>query len=121
MAGYVGLERTSGISTANNPVTVSAGGGAAGANDGVRRRVKYVTVAYSAAPTQTGVTMTVNSGVGAGYDTLIIGGSANIRYTYYEPENLVLLGDDTLDVIAPAAGGVITASIVIVCEGYYGE
>lgn len=122
MAGYVGLERTVGTSAANTAQTVSAGGGAAGAADAVRRKVLYVLVAYSAAPTQTGVTITVNAGAGASYDTTLLTGDANTRYSYWTPDtNLILFPDDSLDVVAPAAGGAVTSSIEIVCEGYYGS
>lgn len=121
MAGYIGLERTVGTSAANTVQTVSGGGGAAGAADGAKRRVLYVLVAYSAAPSQTGVTITINSGAGAGYDTLLLTGTANARYNFWQPdEPLILMGDDSIDVLAPAAGGVITSSIAIVTEGYYG-
>lgn len=121
MAGYVGTERTNGTSTANAAQTVSAGGSVLGANDNVRRKVLYILVAYSAAPTQTGVIITVNAGEGPTYDTVLLTGTANVRYTYWYPSStLVLMGDDSVDVVAPAAGGVITSSIRIVCEGYYG-
>lgn len=80
-------------------------------------RVVLVTVAYSAAPTQAGVTTTLDSGAGAGYDTTLNTGSANARYTVYAPENLVLGDDDALSVAAPAGGVGITASIAVYTEG----
>lgn len=77
-------------------------------------RILFITAKYSAAPTQTGVTVTLNSGAGAGYDTLLTTGTANTQNTVYFPsEPLVLADDDTLDVTAPAAGGVITSSVAI--------
>lgn len=81
------------------------------------RRVLMVTTAYSAAPTQAGVTSTLNSGAGAGYDTLLNTGTANARYSAWFPNaNLVLGDDDALDVSAPAGGAGITASIAVYTE-----
>jgi hypothetical protein len=80
-------------------------------------RLLAVLVAYSAAPTQTGVTITLDSGAGSGYDTLLTTGTANSRYTVYQPTgDLVFGNDDGLVVVAPAAGGVITASISVYVE-----
>lgn len=80
-------------------------------------RVLFVTVAYSAAPTQAGVTTKLNSGAGAGYDSTLNTGSANAQYTNYIPDgNLILGEDDALDVTAPAGGAAITASIAIYVE-----
>lgn len=102
--------RTVGTSAANTAQTVSVPAGR-------ERRLLYVTVAYSAAPTQSGVTVTLNSGAGAGYDTLLTTGSANARYTTYIPAvPLWLNSDDAVDVVAPAAGGSITSSISIYTE-----
>lgn len=101
---------TTGTSAANTAQTVST------PSTGPRR-VKYVVVAYSAAPTQAGVTVTLNSVAGAGFDTLLFTGTANARYTFYEPTaDLVLQDGDTLDVAAPAGGVGITSSILIVSE-----
>jgi hypothetical protein len=73
-----------------------------------------VTVHYSAAPTQAGVTVTLNSGAGAGYDTLLTTGTANAQNTVYLPSApLFIAPDDVIDVSAPAGGGVITSSISI--------
>jgi hypothetical protein len=123
MAGYIGLERTVGTSAANTAQTVSVGGGALGANDGVARRVKYITVHYSASPTQTGVTLTLNSGAGSTYDTLLKTGTADAQNNFYSELDfgrIILMGDDTLDIVAPAAGGAITSRVTAICEGYYG-
>lgn len=122
MAGLVGLERTVATSGANAIGTASAGGGAGASNDAAPREVRMVTVAYSAAPTQAGVTLTLNSGAGAGYDTTLFTGTANTRYNawFFAPGELVLGPDDTLDISAPAGGGVITSAITILTEGHYG-
>lgn len=80
-------------------------------------RVKMVTVAYSAAPTQAGVTVTLNSGAGAGYDAALNTGTANAQYTVYIPsDDLVLGSDDSVDVLAPAGGAAITASVAVYIE-----
>ena len=77
-------------------------------------RVLLVTVAYSAAPTQAGVTTTLNSGAGAGYDATLNTGSANALYTTYEPTTDLIVGsDDAVDVTAPAGGAGITASVAV--------
>lgn len=83
---------------------------------GVPFRVLHAETAYSAAPTQTGVTHVLNSGAGAGYDNTLSTGTANARYTSYAPTGMTLAGDDGFDVTAPAAGGAITGSIAVVVE-----
>ena len=86
-------------------------------NDDSTYRLLHVDVAYSAAPTQTGVTVTLNSGAGADYDTLLVTGTANARYTVFIPEGVYMIArGDAIDVVAPAAGGVITSSVSIYVE-----
>ena len=80
-------------------------------NPGVPFRVLDTLTSYSAAPTQAGVTHDIDSGAGAGYDGTLSTGSANARYTAYQPTRLTLVGDDAFKVTAPAGGGVITSSI----------
>ena len=107
MANYV---QFAGTSAANTAQTVSTG-------TGTRYKVRWITVAYSAAPTQTGVTIALDSSQGAAYDTDLYTGSANVRYTFWQPDDdFPILGTDQIDVTAPAAGGAITSSIVIMCE-----
>ena len=75
------------------------------------RWLYQVTAAYSAAPTQTGVTVTINSGVGAAYDCTLSTGTANTRYSTFIPERpILLLPDDVIDVVAPAGGAGITSA-----------
>lgn len=86
-------------------------------DDGRIRKVLSVFVAYSAAPTQTGVIITLNSSIAAAYDTPLFTGTANVRNTYWVPDHDLILGPgDVLDVLAPAAGGVITSAVIINCE-----
>lgn len=100
--------RTVGTSAANTAKTVST------PDIGGAQQLLYYTVRYSAAPTQTGVIGTLNSGAGAGYDAPLNTGSANAQTTVYLPDGVVILApDDVLDVLAPAAGGVITSSVAI--------
>ena len=104
------LESHSDASAGNTALTLST-------LSGQLRRLLFVTVKYSAAPTQTGVTVTLNSGAGAAYDTLLATGSANAQNTVYIPdEEILLMGDDVIDVLAPAGGVGITAAIAIYTE-----
>ena len=74
----------------------------------------FVTCKYSAAPTQAGVTVTLNSGVGAAYDAELNAGSANAQTTVYAPTGRIIIApDDVLDVLAPAGGAGITSTIAI--------
>ena len=96
--------------SANTELVTSAGSG------GVHRLI-CVTVSYSAAPTQTGVIVELDSGAGAGYDAQLAVGTANARYTVYIPDAELIIGnDDAVRVTAPAAGGTITASIAVYLE-----
>ena len=96
-----------GISAANTAQTVSTPGGR-------HMQIAYATVKYSAAPTQTGATVTINSGIAADYDTLLTTGSANVQSTLYMPDgDLILCEDDVLDVVAPAGGAGITSAVAI--------
>ena len=106
-------ERFSGTGTANQSDTLTS----VAPGKGYGQKIKYVTVSYSAAPTQTGVTIVLDSGLGSAFDTTMFTGSADARYTFWVPDDEIPLhGDDAIIVTAPAAGGSITASIVIVLE-----
>jgi len=84
---------------------------------GKRMLVHQVTVAYSAAPTQAGVTVNLDSGLGAGYDIALDTGSANARYHVYKPTTpIIVMEDDVITVTAPAPGGVITSAITILAQ-----
>lgn len=77
-----------------------------------------VTVKYSAAPTQAGVTTELDSGIGSAYDTTLNTGTANAQNTVYIPGDAVKYGkDDSIRVTAPAGGAGITSSISIYTEG----
>lgn len=96
-------------SAANTALTMSV-------NPGVPFRVLDATTAYSAAPTQAGVSHAIDSGAGAGYDATLSTGSANARYTAYQPTRLTLADNDAFTVTAPAGGGVITSAISVYIE-----
>lgn len=82
------------------------------------RRLVLVTAKYSAAPTQAGVTTTLDSGAGAVYDTLLNTGTANAQNTVYQPsEDLMFGSDDAIVVVAPAGGVGITASVAVYTAG----
>lgn len=107
------VERWVGTSAANTEITLSTSATA----PATLRRLLYVTVKYSAAPTQTGVTVTLNNGAGAAYDTLLTTGTANAQATYYVPAaEMLLMSDDVIDVVGPAAGGAITCAVAIYTE-----
>lgn len=91
-------------SAANTALTMSV-------NPGVPFRVLDALTSYSASPTQAGVAHALDSGAGTGYDGTLSTGSANARYTAYQPTRLSLAGDDAFTIAAPAGGGVITSSI----------
>jgi translation initiation factor IF-2 len=81
------------------------------------RKLMYVTVKYSASPTQTGVTVEIDSGAGAGYDVVLSTGTADAQTTVYVPTgDIRIKEDDAIRVTAPAGGGAVTSSIAIYTE-----
>lgn len=106
------IERWVGTSAANTAQTISTS-----TTDGICRRLLLVSAQYSAAPTETGVIITLNSGAGTGYDTALKTFAANTQANFWplstDQQMVVILPDDTIDVLAPAAGGVITSTVVI--------
>lgn len=111
--------------SANNTAqTYSVGGDPAGGTDKKKWRVKWVSCSYGNTATQTGVTLTINSGAGAGYDVLVATGSANARYSYFSAAtfgDLILEADDTLDITAPAGGASVPSAIAVETEQYFGS
>ena len=83
------------------------------------QKLCYVAVKYSAAPTQAGVTVTLDSGEGAAFDILLYTGSANAQNNMYVPDrDIVLMQGDAILVSMTAAGGVITATTTVVLEEF---
>lgn len=105
------LKRYYGVSAANTAKSVST-------DIGKRAIVRSISVNYSAAPTEAGITVNLDSGLGAGYDTILYTGAANTRYNNlpldYNP--YVIMEDDVLTVTAPAGGGALTSTISIIVE-----
>lgn len=114
MAGrVVTLKKFAGTTSGANGI------GTANTNAGLGKKWRLVSVmtAYSGAPTQAGVTVTLNSGLGAAFDTVLHAGSANARYNTFIPSSEFIFGpEDQIDVSAPAGGGSLTSSSVIYCE-----
>ncbi len=81
-------------------------------------RLAYAYAAYSDTPVQAGVTVGIDSSIGATYDDTFTTGSANAKFTTYVPtdESFYLLPGDAVVVTAPAAGGVITCALVVVIK-----
>jgi hypothetical protein len=100
--------KAKGLSAGNTAQTVAT------PRDGKIRQLIYVIAHYSAAPTQTGVVVSLIPESGSTYASAISTGSANAQDTSYVPgAPLYLLPGDVLSVLAPAAGGVITSAVTI--------
>ena len=106
------LKTFSGKGEANTALSVST-------EVGSRYLVHQVVVSYSANPTQTGVTINLDSGLGADYDAVLLTGDANARYSIF-PEDLIkpfiVMEGDVLTVTAPAGGAGTTSAISILAE-----
>lgn len=110
--GAISVERLSEASVANTALSLST-------PVGKPRRLIFATCKYSAAPTQAGVTVEIDSGAGAAYDAVLLTGSANAQTTAHIPTNDLIIGDDDIiKVTAPAGGATITSQIVIQTEPY---
>lgn len=108
---YKSLKQFSGKSAANTAQTVST-------ELGKRYLVHRVITSYSAAPTQAGVTVNLDSGLGSDYDAVIETGTANARYSIasLQAKPFALEKGDVLAVTAPAGGALITSAITIVAS-----
>ena len=111
-------ERWTGASAADTALTTSTLATTPAAGPPVVRRLLYVAIAYSDTPTYTaGCTVTLNSGVGSAYDTILDTSGANAEDYVYEPTTeLRILPDDAIDAVAKAGGGAITSTTTIVTE-----
>lgn len=84
---------------------------------GKRWRFLFATVAYNSSPTQTGVTLTLDSGKGSAYDCILLTGSANALNTPLFPTGeLIIERDDVLTLSAPAGGSGKTSGLTMYCE-----
>lgn len=83
--------------------------------DLVLQELLFVTIVYSATVT-VDPTITLNSGKGANWDTLLQtldSGAGATDFLWIPDERIWFLDDDVLDVLAPAGGGVITSNIAV--------
>ena len=84
---------------------------------GKTRKILWATVKYSADVTQN-VTVTLNSGTGTAWDTLL--GTivlTSAQAGFWIPETpLTIIDDDVIDVVAPAGGAGITSAVAIYSE-----
>lgn len=80
-------------------------------------RILYVTVKYSA-PVTVDVTITLNSGGGAAWDTILQTLKlAGAQDAVWIPDHDIEIGDDdAIDVVAPAGGAGVTSAIAIFSE-----
>ena len=81
------------------------------------QRVLWASAVYSGSVTQTGVTFTIDSGLGSGYDTLLTTGTGNAQTSVYLPDgDIMLQPGDALAITALAGGAGDVASIQVVLE-----
>lgn len=105
--------RFSGTSTSNQADTMTS----TACPERSAQKLLYVTCTYSAAPTQAGVTVEIDSGAGTGFDATLSTGAANIQDTVWLPESEVwIVPGDAIRVSAPAGGAGITSNIVIALD-----
>jgi hypothetical protein len=108
------LVRYYGTGTSNQADTLTSTAVASGK----RQKLSYVTCMYSGSPTQAGVAISIDSQLGAGYDTTLTTGSANAQATVYLPSADLWLDEGDAVVVAAPAGGSVTAAIVICMEEF---
>lgn len=102
--------RFTGTSTANQADTMTS----PTCPERAAQKLLFVAVGYSAAPTQTGVTVELDSGAGAAFDATLSTGAANAQDTVYIPDHEVwIVPGDAIRVSAPAGGGGITSNVSI--------
>lgn len=110
LGGPISIEKLTNQSAANTALSLTT-------PTGKRRRFLFATVKYSVVPVQGGVTVELDNGVDAAFDTELDKGVANAQDNVYFPDGKLELGDDdAVKVTAPAAGGSITSAISIWTE-----
>ncbi len=81
-----------------------------------KQKLSYVSVNYSGAATQSGVTTGITSGISSGYSLTLNTGSSNAQTTVYVPSTPIWIFPGDSWVITALAGGSVTAAIVVVVE-----
>lgn len=112
MGDYRGPYRVVGTSAANAPITVTS------PTNPIPLLLKFVVVRYSGSQASTSITVTLNCGSGAAYDVVLntITLTSATQGVYLPSIPLPIAADDTIDVLAPAGGVGVTASIAIYCD-----
>lgn len=111
------MERHSGQSAANSPLTLTTL-----TNSDSPRRLDKVTVRYTNggadAPVSVDVTVTLDSGAGAVFDSRhqTISLSANAHGVFIPDEESWISGDDAIVVVAPAGGAGIISAVSVYLE-----
>ena len=106
------IKRYADQSVANTQLTVSSV-----ADSGKAFRLVAVLVKWSAVVTKD-VTVTLNSGLGTAWDTLIqtIVFAGERNGVFIPDQELWFMDDDAIDVVAPAGGGGITSAVQLILE-----
>ena len=112
--GSTGLKRHKDTSAADTSLTLTTPAPLRGKT----KKLLWVAVKYSAPPTHSGVTIGINSGAGAAFDFNLVTGNANDEDFFWESDGgeFKLLNDDAVEVVAPAGGGSLTATIMVMMQ-----
>ena len=80
----------------------------------IRANIFFITIKYSE-KVKEDVTITLNSGAGAAYDTLLetISLSQETDAVWIPDNEIFIMDDDALDIVAPAGGAGITCAIAV--------
>lgn len=105
------IDRHTDQSAANTELTVST--------PVATQKLLFVTVKYSASVTKN-ITITLNSGAGAAWDTLLqtIALSAATDGVWIPDQEITIQDDDVIDVVAAAGGGSITSAVAIYTRAF---
>lgn len=109
-ARAIRLDRDTDVSGDNEAVTVTPA-------TGKIRKLRMVTAVYSTSVTKN-VTITLNSGAGAGFDVVLftIALSAAASGLWIPDGEVIISETDVLDVLAPAGGAGETVSVAVYSE-----
>lgn len=109
------IVRYSGAGAANTDATLTT----TAVPEHKNQKLCYIAANYSGAVTQTGVTMGIDSGLGATYDFTFNTGTADTQNNVYVPDrDIYILPGDSFTVTALAGGSGDIAYIQVVVEEY---